>query len=941
VPFRVSARLILLCACVWTTPLSAQSPQLLVRQVDRAYSTGRGDSVHAALLRARRAGDSTAALGLAIWHRLRFDYDSADQLLQPLMRQPGDMGRTAQVEYAQSLLAQGKGQVADTLLAALAPAALSAGDRINATLAYGALGALRERRVSPRTADSLATLARAAAPDEWSASAPRCQRAYLAARMGNPAGEVMARGAGDSAQAAGNLRAHALCTMALAIDYERRGLDDSTLAVLQRVAGEHRAQRNWAGLAAVQQWAGYVEQQLGNLGGSRRRLNEAIHLATKYHQPSVLAWSHLNLGDIALRLADPPAAIAQADAAQAIDVQLGDRWGLALAERMRADAFYVGERFDEAERRYREAVRALDAAGNETATVHIFTRLAGLTRRRGALATADSLLAEGRARSVRLHVSGGLEMDLEAAQLQAAHGDLAGAARRLTGMLTENENPARRFDVQVRLAHVLAEQGKVDSAGRLLADADRRLGVFRATLTERDLRATWLQVRRLDWEGDAGAATVIAALASNGRVTQAFALAEQRRARVLFDELARRASLADATASSATPVASADSVRRALPDSTAMLFYVSGGAHEPLSAFVLTRDTILAQRLVSPDSLRSRVDRFAAFAASGTAPVALATALGAALLPEAIRTLPSGIVHVVIIPDGPLHRAPLELLPLADGRALLDHASVTLAPSAAVAVHGWRRPTAVAARMLVFGDPAAPSDSTLRALPGARAEARAVGRYARHADVRLGSDATEHAFKTADLRGLGVLHFATHALVSEHSPAHTGLVLGADGTDDGFVGVEELGARPIDATLVVLSACQTNDGAVVAGEGVQGVVAPLLESGVRAVVATRWNLPDAGGEHLVRRFYDGLADGLAAEVALQRAKLEARAAGVPLSVWGAYVLVGDGRVRVPLHRPTTPIGLWAAVVGVAALGGLGVLRVVRRPPGGPAARAAN
>src|SRR4029079_17985556 len=103
--------------------------------------------------------------------------------------------------------------------------------------------------------------------------------------------------------------------------------------------------------------------------------------------------------------------------------------------------------------------------------------------------------------------------------------------------------------------------------------------------------------------------------------------------------------------------------------------------------------------------------------------------------------------------------------------------------------------------------------------------------------VRLGADASAAFLKHAELRGYRVLHFATHALVDERSAARTALALAPGEGEDGFVGPAELASLGLGADLVILSACRTAGGAVIEGEGIQGLTAPLLEGGARAVVA--------------------------------------------------------------------------------------------------------
>jgi CHAT domain-containing protein len=204
-------------------------------------------------------------------------------------------------------------------------------------------------------------------------------------------------------------------------------------------------------------------------------------------------------------------------------------------------------------------------------------------------------------------------------------------------------------------------------------------------------------------------------------------------------------------------------------------------------------------------------------------------------------------------------------------------------------------------------------------LPASAREARLIGRYG-DGEVRLRDDASEAYLKRAELGGFRVLHFATHAVVDDRSVARTAIALAPGGQEDGFLAPAELAGFGLAADLVVLSACRTAGGVVVAGEGVQGLTAPLLQAGARSVVATRWRIADRAAVRMVEPFYDALAAGLPVVDALQSAKLAALRRGAPAREWAAFTAVGDPLVRIPLRQPSSPWLAWVAgLTGVAAL----------------------
>jgi len=224
-------------------------------------------------------------------------------------------------------------------------------------------------------------------------------------------------------------------------------------------------------------------------------------------------------------------------------------------------------------------------------------------------------------------------------------------------------------------------------------------------------------------------------------------------------------------------------------------------------------------------------------------------------------------------------------------------------------------------------------------LAAAGDEVRDVARYAPEAVVRVRGDASEAFLKRAPLARFGILHFATHALVDEATLARTALALAPGEGEDGFLSPADLAALHLDADLVVLSACRTAGGVIVAGEGLQGLTGPLLEAGARSVVATQWRIGDRSTVQLVDRFYLAMAGGMPVADALREAKLAAMRHGAPARDWAAFTVVGDPDVRVPLTRPAPgPSMFWLGAAGVALLlGGLLMRRRARESDGEPSA----
>jgi len=451
---------------------------------------------------------------------------------------------------------------------------------------------------------------------------------------------------------------------------------------------------------------------------------------------------------------------------------------------------------------------------------------------------------------------------------------------------------------------------------------------------------------------------VLAAMVQAGRAAPAFELAERRRARELLERLTQAEALrADSGPTGAVPghvrepvVVTAEAAAAALPDErTALLEYVAGLDGAPSTVFVVTRRGVQARVLPPADSLISTIERFVALLEDGQDPREPAGVLGPVLLDSALALLSPGVTRILVVPDGPLHRLPFDALRLTDGRYLVERYTVGVVPSAgALATLRQRpvRPDTQGTAVLALGDPAfarEQGDPTARGelfrdafdrsgglprLVAAGDEVREVARYAPAAVVRVRGDASEAFVKHTPLERFGVLHFATHALVDEATLARTALALSPGDGEDGFLSPADLAALRLNADLVVLSACRTAGGVIVAGEGLQGLTAPLLEAGARSVVATQWRIGDRSTVQLVDDFYEAMAGGRPVAEALRTAKLAAIRRGAPPRDWAAFTVVGDPESRVKLSQPAPlPSLWWVAAAGAAlVLGGLLVRR---------------
>jgi len=161
--------------------------------------------------------------------------------------------------------------------------------------------------------------------------------------------------------------------------------------------------------------------------------------------------------------------------------------------------------------------------------------------------------------------------------------------------------------------------------------------------------------------------------------------------------------------------------------------------------------------------------------------------------------------------------------------------------------------------------------------------------------VLLGRQSTEAAFKREPLKHYRRLHFATHSLIDEKTPARSAIVLTAGDAEDGLLDVSEISQLDLDCDLVVVSACQTGRGQLLSGEGIVGLSRAFLQAGARTVVVSLWNVSDGATGQLMKDFYANLSAGLSNAAALRQAKLRMIASDKALRhpyYWSSFIMVG-------------------------------------------------
>ena len=438
-----------------------------------------------------------------------------------------------------------------------------------------------------------------------------------------------------------------------------------------------------------------------------------------------------------------------------------------------------------------------------------------------------------------------------------------------------------------------------------LEQAVKTIEAVREGIRVQSLRTDFLSDKREVYDA------LIKAKLPGGAAAEIFQLLERSHSRVWRDRLGLSGTVDLA------------SIQRVLPAGALLLDYWQSSQGAAVIAVSQSRAAVIPLD-VDDRRLVSLIDAVSGGPSTGWRPIA--QDLGGRLLPP--REWFDGVDRVLVVPDGPLALVPFDVLPVG-GSMLIERAAVSYAPTAATLLRGessrraWLPPWALTVR--VFADPlVAKADlddpSTLQGRLGASAdEARGVaGELAGRAALHLGAD-NRKALLTAGGERAPILHLATHAVADDSALERSRIMFsppaGSSGGAD-YLFLKEAYALPLDGVeLAVLSACDTERGRVVRGEGVESFSRAFLAAGARSTVTTMWQVADRPTAEFMEVFYHHLQRGERRDEALRRAKLRFVQSGNELAdphFWAAFALSGEALRPIPRAISWTTVAIAGA-----------------------------
>jgi tetratricopeptide (TPR) repeat protein len=492
-----------------------------------------------------------------------------------------------------------------------------------------------------------------------------------------------------------------------------------------------------------------------------------------------------------------------------------------------------------------------------------------------------------------------LQAQLYRGETELRLGEDAAAAADFSATLAaarELKTPEEEWKSLFGLGRLALRSGKREEA---IAAFERALAVIetiREAIHIPTLRSDYFNDKREVYDA------LIALELGRGATARAFDLMERSRSRVWRDRLGLT-----------SPVSLA-AVQTALPAGALLLETWSSRAGT--AVVLLTRERVEVTRATLDPALIGRLSDALSRGPGGTWQP-LARQIAGALLP---RPLPEGTTSVIVVPDGPLALVPFEILPAGPGM-LVESVAVSYVPTAAIVLRQPASRSVTNLQLRAFASTAL--NASVDEVRGIAAELG--GRSVLH----IGTDNRKEYLSDAK-EAAPLLHIASHAVADDTAMERSRIAFAPrpGQREPDYLFLKEAYDLPLRGVeLAVLSACETERGRMVTGEGVQSFSRALLAAGARSTVTTLWAVPDRSTAAFMKLFYEHLQRGESRAEALRRTKL--RFVGRDPHYWAAFVLTGEAATpipRVPRRNSVALRAAAAAVLIVAAAWALARLR---------------
>lgn len=292
-------------------------------------------------------------------------------------------------------------------------------------------------------------------------------------------------------------------------------------------------------------------------------------------------------------------------------------------------------------------------------------------------------------------------------------------------------------------------------------------------------------------------------------------------------------------------------------------------------------------------------------------------------------SIPEGIEHIYMIPDGILYRLPLEILPVnpvmsstsyGSSTYFIENYSVSYLNTLSDLI--IEKPeTDYNYDMAGFGisNFADAGHPELPDLPFSPKEitnsAEKLNKFNNNRFF-LDENSTESNFREVAGKAK-ILHLATHSKVEDENPLFSSLYLHAgrsapgdsvENENDGIIHTYELFDLNLSAEMVFLSSCESGAGGYLKGSGILGFSRAFAYAGAQSLSINLWPIRDQTASEISLDFYEALNEGKNKAEALREARLTyLNNTNSDPYLWGAFVMYGN--IDSPIYKNQFLAGL--------------------------------
>lgn len=496
---------------------------------------------------------------------------------------------------------------------------------------------------------------------------------------------------------------------------------------------------------------------------------------------------------------------------------------------------------------YEQAAAVAPPASNDLGVI-----LANLAR--VAIATGrydEARKLNARARATKTEGEAQLRSDILEAHILVAERKFDAASRLLDAVVKKADRDVTRIEAISELAQLQVRANRPALAEEQFERAIQIATSSRAQLS-REQRLSFANTTAELFDH------YIELLVRAGRVEDALAITEKRRAQTLEEGL--------------TVPAKLDARAVARQNDATILCYSLGRDQSYL--WVITKNDVALKTLPPDTTIEAAAEAYRRDLAGPQGTLQRTGARGAALFDMLVRpALPIAKgSRVIVVADGKLHAINFEtLVAPAPRRYWIEDVVLMNASSLQLLARAPRKRTQTPSMLLVGNAPTV--DQRFRALAYAGAEMRAIEQRFPRRTVLEGAKATPAAYESAPLTTFDYVHFVAHGETSRKRPLDSAVILARDANARYKLLARDVMQHPLSARLVTISSCHGVGERTFAGEGVIGLAWAFLRAGADQVIAALWVANDKTTPELMDRMYAGIGAGREPAVALRDAKL--------------------------------------------------------------------